>query len=415
MHSNHFDKSIILGRDFSSILSAIALSPHLTIEAIIGPSKESRNESFRCEPWNETGKQAHSHIFLPRLEAELNRIDPTILQQLNDLGLKFVQGSKRLGDDAPAECRRLFATRWQFNQCFEDIYNQNLNLHEYNGLVKEIKTDENNIQLITLVDGSSIQVDHKTLVVDAMGSDSPIMSELVSKCEQVEDYSSNIVYITQFFKLKLNRTDELPDPLFDCSHDFGLAYITLYPAVDGWFSITICTNGKNKEFIKEIRSIDAFIAFCCKHPSTGSWIQSSDPFGKTRIYINPKNQWNVPVFLENSTPKNYLAAGDALVTMVPNLGANCSFSATHIRLIRDLVVGSSSNLQAKFAAAVHEEQYEFFQSAVNFSETFVPRQYIPFDKSRIERIDKRIKRRIRRSLGLDRPRIIRQLSSSSSL
>ncbi len=99
--------------------------------------------------------------------------------------------------------------------------------------------------------------------------------------------------------------------------------------------------------------------------------------------------------------------------MLPTLGANCSFAATHVRIIRDLLAGNDPQLQGAFSKAVHAEQFEFFQKALVGK--MASDRIIPYEASPQNRPVKRFKRRLRRLLGRDRARIIKQLSASSSL
>jgi len=400
---------LILGNGYSAHLAAIALDPVLPVVSMIAPPCR-RVEADTLDGL--IGQHAHSHIFLPRLEHELQRIDATLLPAMASTGYRFVPGSYRLDDDAPARCRRLFATRWQFDEVIKTLFEQRVKTEHVAGAVAGAETEAGRISAVTLVHGGRIEVAPTTLVLDATGTRSPIMTVLAGQDERVITQPGNVVYITQFFRRSQMQDRTLPDPLIECPHDFGAIAMMLYPGGEGWFSISLAVDAAHKPLVHKMRDRATFIAFCRQSPHVAAWLEGADAIGTNKIYINPRNTWNVGVFEIAAAPANYLAVGDALTTMLPTLGANCSFAATHVRIIRDLLAGKTPRLQRAFAKAVTGEQFSFFQQAL------VGRPpaegIVPYEASPINRPLKRAKRKLRRLLGQDRPRIIKQLSNSSS-
>jgi hypothetical protein len=408
--SINFENILILGNGYSAHLAAIALAPVLPITAMVAPKK---GEARVGPPEGLVGQHAHSHIFLPRLERELHHIDPDLLPRMAEHGFRFVPGSYRLGDDAPPRCRRLFATRWQFDHLIETLYQERALSPHVDGLISGIETQAGGISAVLLSSGEQISVPRSTLVVDAAGTRSPVMKELAATSDEIIDQPGNVVYITQFFRLREPEAQSLPDPLIDCPHDFGAVAAMLYPGVDGWFSVSLAIDAQQKALIRELRDRDALASFCRHSPYLAVWIDNARAEGPNRIYINPRNTWNVGVFESGTAPVNYLAVGDALTTMLPTLGANCSFAATHVRIIRDLLVKGEPGIQQAFSQAVKDEQFMFFEKALKTRPQVD--KIIPYTQSPQRRPVKRLKRSLRRLLGLDRRRIVKQLSDSSSL
>ncbi len=406
-----FSDLVILGNGYSAHLAAIALDPVLPVMSMIAPT--SRNvEAETLEGL--VGQHAHSHIFLPRLEQELNRIDPKLLPAMASHGYRFTPGSYRLDENAPAGCRRMFATRWQFDEVIETIFRQRVQTRHVTASVSGIKTEGDRITAVSLTEGELIAVSPTTLVLDAMGTRSPIMTALPGRDECAIDQPGNVVYITQFFRRLNVQEQRLPDPLIECPHDFGAAAVMLYPGAKGWFSISLAIHAGQKALIREARDSEAFLSFCRQSPNLAAWVDDAKPVGANKIYINPRNTWNVGLLeAGRDAPANYLAVGDALTTMLPTLGANCSFAATHVRIIRDLLANGSPQLQHAFAKAVSAEQFGFFKKALAGKQS--GDRIIPYTEARQNRPVKKFKRRLRRLLGRDRPRIIRQLLDSSSL
>lgn len=405
-----FDNLLILGNGYSAHLAAIALAPILPVTAMVGPLKQTAKGGPAD---GLVGQHAHSHIFLPRLERELDRIDPGLLPMMAAHGYRFVPGSRRLRNNAPLGCRRMFATRWQFDDAIESLFRQRVHSQHVKASVSGTETQAGRISAVSLSSGEQIPIPRSTLVLDAMGTKSPIMNALSAGDDSVINQPGNVVYITQFFRRFDPQMQHLPDPLIDCPHDFGVAAIMLYPGADGWFSISLAIDAEHKPLIRELRDRDAFLAFCRQSPHVAAWVNNAELEGPNRIFINPRNTWNVDLFGNGAVPGNYLAVGDTLTTMLPTLGANCSFAATHVRIIRDLLISGATEYQAAFSQAVHEEQFAFFQRALVSKAT--AEGIIPFAQSPQQRPAKRFKRRLRRLLGLDRARIIKQLAASSSL
>jgi len=215
------------------------------------------------------------------------------------------------------------------------------------------------------------------------------MSSLSDRCESIVNEPGHVVYITQFFRRTDGQKQRLPDPLVDCPHDFGAVAVMLYPAADGWFSISMAIDASQKEWVLKLRQPAEFFDLCRQNPHVAKWMDAAEPVGTNRIYINPRNTWNVDVFKQSVAPANYIAVGDSLTTMLPTLGANCSFAATHIRLVRDLVVEAAPHIHSSFSQAVYDEQFGFFQKAISGKQAGI--SFTPFKASRRNRWDKKVK------------------------
>ncbi|EAP78445.1 hypothetical protein [Roseovarius nubinhibens] len=403
---------VILGGGYSARLTALALSSLRPVGAIL-----CADDLWEIEtgPEKLSGQRAHSHIFLPRLEQELQRINPSLVGELAELGLRFRPGSQRLSADAPAAARRLFATRWQFDKAIHELFLRHVTADHVRDQVVDAIVENDAIVALELRSGTQLQVAPNTLVIDAMGARSPIMAKLSAEAETVIDQPGQLTYVTQFFRLDRKDCDSagLPDPLIDCPQDFGAVKAMLYPGLDGWFSISLAVSSQRKDLIQSLRDQEAFIAFCRQSPLLGRWVGAASALGPTRIYINPRNRWNAAVFEEGRAPRNCLAVGDALATMLPTLGANCSFAATHVRIIRDLLESGTGRVQDEFAQSVRAEQFPFFQRAL--AEPQATEGVISYANAPNNVLLKRLKRHLRRLFGKDRKRIIKQLSETSSL
>lgn len=407
---SRFETAVILGAGYSARLAAIALDQCCEITAIVGQPYAREPD---VGPKNLKGQRAHSHVFLPRLEQEMQRIDPTLLPEMADLGFRFVTGSNRLPDTAPDEAKRLFATRWQFDSVIETLFKSRVSPPFTDTAVTGIETAEGHIQSIALACGDTMEIEPKTLVIDAMGAQSPIMKDLGTDATGLIDEPGDVAYITQFFRTTTGTHDGLPDPLIDCPHQFGPVRVLLYPGADGWFSVSLAVSLEDRALFARLRKLHPFMELCNDSPEVAQWLASATPVGPLRVFINPRNRWNVPLFQTGEAPDNYVAVGDALTSMLPTLGANCSFSATHIRIARDLLCEGRSDFQTAFAQEVEKEQRQFFEKA---RATPPPEGELrPYADCPENRFSKRTKRRLKSILGLDRSKIEKQLVASSSL
>ncbi|KMW57405.1 hypothetical protein AIOL_002368 [Candidatus Rhodobacter oscarellae] len=359
------------------------------------------------------GHRAHSHIFLPRLEVELRKINPAILDRFAKHALQFTPGSKRLTGDVPQECRRLFATRWQTDSALLELFGETVGLAKTQTQIQGAALKAGSIRQLDLQDNAPLSVQEDTLVIDAMGGNSPLMSDLLVQTGAGVDQPSNVVYVTQFFRLDQPSSKGLPDPLIECGHDFGALYMTLYPAQGGWFSLTLAIHAEHRDLVRKFREPDAFLELANSHPKARVWLSRARAVGPNRMFIKPRNRWNVGVLTADGTPKNYVPVGDALTSMNPTLGANCSFSATHIRIARDLVRDRVADFPSAYAALVTKEQYAFFEGAI--AANAPPKPFVAYKDARQSRWDKRLNRTLRKLRGRDKPGIQNLLKETSSL
>ncbi len=277
-----FDDVLILGNGYSAQLAAIALDPVLPIRAMVAPLKRTVESETLA---GLVGQHAHSHIFLPRLQRELHRINADLLPAMAVHGYRFVPGSYRLRDNATIECRPMFATRWQFDDVVETLFQQRVQTRHVAASVCGIETEAGRISAVLLSSGGVIVASPSTLVLDANGTKSPIMTTLSAKDDSVIDQPGNVVYITQFFRRLDMSTRSLPDPLIDCPHDFGVAAVMLYPGAMGWFSISLAIDAQQKALIREMRDCEAFLSFCRQSPHVAEWINGAEAVGRNKIYI----------------------------------------------------------------------------------------------------------------------------------
>ncbi|MCY3873076.1 MAG: hypothetical protein OXF88_02140 [Rhodobacteraceae bacterium] len=410
-----FKRVVILGDGFAAKVAVLALAEQYPVSVITRPGWASAIDV--ASPANATGHSAHSHIFLPRLEYELAKITPRLLDRLHAEGLSFIKGSRYLFGKIPIGALRMFATRWQVDTVLNrELKNYRL-ADELFGKVHSVVIGsgrkKNRISTIGLHGGQFFDVPTDALVLDAMGTNSPIMTQLQARNPGRIDEHTELAYLTLFSRLKINCEQQLPDALTECTADFRGAFVTLYQGANRWFSLTVGTNIRNRELIRAVRNKDVFVDLCSRKPELRAWIDASEPIGEVRFYHNPRNRWNLGIFEDGTIPLNYSAIGDSLVTTCPSLGAGCSFAATHVRATIDNLHKPIGEFHVGYAKEIKNEQFAFFAES---QKKPPPPICSPceLDMS-VESYPRLLARRIRRAAGLERRRTIRRLSQSSSL
>ena len=410
-----FKRVVILGDGFAAKIAALALAEHFPVSVIMRHGCASANDA--ASPADAAGHSAHSHIFLPRLECELAKVSPRLLDCLRAEGLSFLKGSRYLSGKVPIGARRMFATRWQVDTVLRREYRKCRLANELFGKVQSVvnRPEQQNTRVSTiwLHGGKYFNVPDDALVLDAMGTNSPVMAQLQARNPEQIDEPTELAYLTLFSRLKSNCEQQLPDALTECAADFGGAYVALYRGANRWFSLTIGTNVRNGELIRAVRNKDVFVELCSRKPELRAWVDTSESIGEVRIYHNPRNRWNLGIFEDGTIPLNYSAIGDSLVTTCPSLGAGCSFAATHVRATIENLHKPIEEFHAAYAKEIGDEQFAFFAKS---KKKPPPLTCNPNELDiRVESYPRLLARRIRRATGLERRRTIRRLSQSSAL
>lgn len=329
------------------------------------------------------GKPAHSHVFLPRMLLELEKTAPEVLIALQRRGLSFGPGAKGLRPDLAPGAKRLFAMRWQVDQALNDCMDEHFDGEIVPFTVRDTETAATTAgaaitALLPAGDGAPFEIAPEDIVIDATGAQRNMMDGLIGDTGLLIRHHSHMSYLSQFFRLNDDVVlDELPEPLFSCSVNYGQVYITLYPGGDGWFSLTVAHDMRNAETRAQTRTTVDVLAYVQESEELAAWVNQATPIGRPTTYLDPRNSWAARLFAKRRAPTNYFAVGDSLVTTNPALGAGCSFAATHVRVLVDVLDQDIPNpldrMQA-FGQNIAEEQYWFFRGAVQTQPPDAPRQ-----------------------------------------
>lgn len=355
-------RAIVLGTSLSGKIASIALDDRLEVLRVVGPEPQL----FGPAPAELSGKQAHSHAFLPRFIREIDSVAPSLSKAFNDNGLKRSRASRAFFGRAPFSGTHLKAMRWQVDDVITAEFNRSFSDRIVINKVTGARIDDGHIYALDMQDGQSLDIDQDTLVVDATGAQSPLM-KLISGhpgAPATEDLPSSIGYITQLFHMKKGfKSLLLPDPVADCSANLGPAFVTLYAGSGGWFSVTLAWDIRNKTTSDRLRDTASVIELASRSPGVDRWIKAAVPIGHARRYMNPRNRWSLPMIASPCCPENYVAIGDALATTAPTLGAGCSWLATHIRILTSSLE-SGEDWRLRFVQSVVAEQRGFFDLSV---------------------------------------------------
>lgn len=376
----HDRRAFVVGDGFAGKLAAIRLARTHDVVLLAHPRARHGASPLDEKP---VGKPAHSHVFLPRILVELEALAPEVLSVLARHGLSFTPGARGLRRNLATPAKRLFAMRWQvdaaLNECIDKHFAGEVRPFVVGGIELADTGGKPAItSLLPLGDGTSISVAPDDIIVDATGAQKTMMDDIIADSGLLIRRNSFMSYMSQFFRLNDGAVpDELPEPLFACSVNFGRVYITLYPGGDGWFSLTVAHDMRNRETRAQTRTTEDVLSFARESEGLSAWVNQATPVGRPTTYLNPLNSWTVNMFTKQKAPTNYFAVGDALVTTNPALGAGCSFAATHVRVLADLLDQNISNPQERmqaFGQAITEEQFWFFRAALRAQPPDAPRQ-----------------------------------------
>jgi 2-polyprenyl-6-methoxyphenol hydroxylase-like FAD-dependent oxidoreductase len=255
--------------------------------------------------------------------------------------------------------------RWQVEDVVTEEFGKRMSRHHLPAEVADAVVD-GRVTALTLQDGQSLSVGPDTIIVDAMGANSPLMKAMSRRpgAPSVEDEPSNIGYVTQLFRLRPGLGSLLlPDPVADCAAHLGKAFVTLYEGADGWFSVTLAWDIRNKSTSSLLRDTASVTEFASRSPGVARWIAAAHSIGPSRRYMNPRNRWSLPLLASGSCPDNYIAIGDALTTTAPTLGAGCSWLSTHVRILAESLE-TGAGWRDRFLEIVTAEQRAFFDLSV---------------------------------------------------
>jgi 2-polyprenyl-6-methoxyphenol hydroxylase-like FAD-dependent oxidoreductase len=345
----------------SGKLAAMALYDRIEVTAMVGPAPIP----FGSDPVDLTGKPAHSHAFLPRFIRDVEAVVPQLSTAFERAGLQRVAASRAFRNPAPFQATRLRAMRWQVEDVVTDTFNQRLGDRLISATVSSARID-GHLNELTLHDGRTLALDPGTLVVDATGARSPLMRLIAGLpgAPVVEDEPSHIGYVTQIFRLKQPGASAwLPDTVLDCAEHLGPAFVTLYEGADGWFSVTLAWDMRDRATTDHLHDTASVIALAGQSAGVERWIAAARPAGPARRYLNPRNRWSPPLLAWEGCPANYVSIGDALVTTAPTLGAGCSWLASHVRLLAESLA-AGSGWRKQLLDAITAEQRAFFDQSV---------------------------------------------------
>lgn len=361
MNLKIFNKALVLGGGFSGKVAALALDRQ-NFDVTLFEQNPKTSETFHTGSQLD-GKLAHSHIFLPRLLKDGNRILPEWICDMKAANLHFRPGSKMVG--RKLQNQRLFAARWQVESTLEKKLLNTTRISRVTDSFLEAEVDDQRcLKSLRFKKSGSQKIDSDALVVDAMGGSSQLIKNLALNSSEVVEHRSYVCYITQFLKFEAQEPKRLPDALDRCTWKHKDWYISLYPAANGWFSITAVIDARNQVLKRELGRGDGLLKIANQHKSISCWLQKATPLGQPSVYLDPKNTWFLDPLKNGHFPKNYCPIGDALISTSPVLGAGCSFAVTHVaELVSSL---NKSDWQIFFAQAVSNAQSNIFEESISY-------------------------------------------------
>lgn len=215
---------------------------------------------------------------------------------------------------------------------------------------------------LALDDGTVLAAD---LVVDAAGRTSEALEQLAAAGAVIpeEAESAEVIYFTRHYRLRPGAEEPARGEVAS-NGDLGYLKFGVFPADNGWFSITLCLPEVEEALRQAIMDPAVFDAVCRQLPGPATWIEPERTEGMSKVFGMGQLESRWRDFAPGGRPAvlGYFAVGDSLVRTNPLYGRGCSFAAVGAELLAAALAASSDPAQraARYAADVRRELRPYF-------------------------------------------------------
>ena len=343
---------LVIGAGIGGLCTALALAgPDRTLillERDPPPPEGDADAAFADWARRGVGHLRHSHAFLARLRLILRDEHPQLLAELLAAGARDLGFEQMLSDELkkgyrPEPVDRDFVVLTSRRTTLELVmrrYVERLaNVQIRSGVfVTGLKLEPGSpvrVTGVTLEGGEALTAD---LVVDAAGRTTAAIEQLVAAGAVITEASetAGILYFTRHYRLNPGMT-EPPRGKSPGTGDLGFLKYGVFPADNGWFSITMCVPEIELEMRKAIVDPAVFDAICAQLPGLVPWIDPARSYGVSRVFGmgDLHSRWRDMAPAGEATVLGYFPLGDSLVRTNPLYGRGCSFAAVSAYALRD--------------------------------------------------------------------------------
>lgn len=371
------DQSIlIIGAGMAGLYCALTLSGkgHRITLLERDPAPPQGDPQSAFEDWNRrgVGQMRQSHAFLARLRSAIAASHPRLLTALRAAGCREMGFQMALSprqkrhyrpqpidpDLVALSCRRttLETVMRRYvseldgieirSGCFID------------GLVLDRANPVPRALGVTTSEGEDVLAD---LVVDTGGRLTPGLEALVGEGLEIADETAEagVLYYTRHFRVR-DGLGEPPNTRGVVTGDLGFLKYCVFPADNGWFSITIAVAEIEEELRVAVVDPVRFEAICQMMPGLEPWLAASDGVGRVLAMGNLQSRWRDLAPGGEPVVEGYVALGDALIRANPLYGRGCTFAMIQAEILAQTLVDHPDAPLAPFQAGVRQALRPFF-------------------------------------------------------
>ena len=346
--------------------------------------------------WKHTGvgHLRHSHAFLARLRTLIKTHHPALLEALNAAGCREL----KLADGLPEPMRAIYrsapgdedlavlTSRRTTLELVMRRYVEALSgvsirsgLFVREAIVETTASGERRVAGVRVGGPGEVGEDLRAdITIDAGGRLSQIPEQLRGAGAVIEEESEacGILYYTRHYRLRPGQ-DEPPRGKTSGTGDLGFIKFGLFPADNGWFSVTLAVPEIEEDLRRHVVSPKTFDAICRQMPGLVEWIdpERSEPMSRVFGMGDLIGHWRRYVTDAGPAALDYFAVGDALIRTNPLYGRGCSFAAVEAFVLADVLKDTQTPLARAelFQTRIKAALRPYFEGMRNGDRTAIKR------------------------------------------
>ena len=348
---------LILGAGIAGLCSALALSGKghtiTLIEKDPPPPEGGADVAFADWKHAGVGHLRHSHAFLARLRTLIKASHPALLDALAAAGcreLKFADGlpepMREIYRPAPGDDDlAVLTSRRTTLELVIRRYVEGLEGVEIRSglIVKEVLIEGAGATRRVAgvrIDGEPPSEIRADITVDAGGRLSNVPDQLREAGAVIEEEreAGGILYSTRHYRLK-DGQGEPPRGRTSGTGDLGYIKYGLFPADNGWFSVTLAVPEVQAYLRQKVVSPEIFDAICNMMPGLAIWVDPARAEPMSRVYGMGDLVGHWRRFVTDAGPAalDYFPIGDVMIRTNPLYGRGCSFAAVSAFVLAEVI------------------------------------------------------------------------------
>lgn len=346
------ERVVVIGAGMAGLWTAMALAPTgrevILLDRDPPPPDGGPDTAFEDWARRGVGHLRHSHAFLARLRTLIRDEYPELLAALFAAGCRDLTFENSLTPMhrrryKPQPVDRDLAVLTSRRTTLELVMRRHVEglagvSFRPGAFVRELIVEPGETPRVTgvrLEDGEELRAD---IVVDARGRTSPTVEQLKAAGADIRESGedSRVIYFTRHYRLRDGR-EEPPRGRGSSTGNLSYLMFGVFPADNGWFSVTLCLPDIEEEMRKAVIDPAVFDAVCRQLPGVAPWIEPERTEGMSRVFGMGQLHSHWVDFTPDGRPAvhGFFAVGDSLVRTNPLYGRGCSFAGVGAHLLRD--------------------------------------------------------------------------------